>query len=142
LERKPNVTCVVCGKPFYARPNEIEKGYGKHCSRNCRHGYVVGFNNYPYDKECLNCGKVFTVSSSRQIKKKFCSQSCSAKYSNKQRVGTLYTKSFSFKSRDNSIENGILLCPNHHREADRGLISKEDLLKSVQLYKRGKFVEN
>lgn len=27
----------------------------------------------------------------------------------------------------NTIENGILLCPNHHKEADRGLISRETL---------------
>lgn len=31
----------------------------------------------------------------------------------------------------NLISNAILLCPNHHKEADNGLISKEDLKKVV-----------
>ena len=33
------------------------------------------------------------------------------------------------KSADNSIENGICLCPNHHSEAHRGILSEEELRK-------------
>tara|TARA_B100001778_G_scaffold330827_2_gene334038 strand:- start:1352 stop:1726 length:375 start_codon:yes stop_codon:yes gene_type:complete len=29
----------------------------------------------------------------------------------------------------NDPENGILLCPNHHKEADNGLLSQEELME-------------
>lgn len=31
------------------------------------------------------------------------------------------------KTENNSVENGIVLCPNHHAEADYGIISPEEL---------------
>lgn len=33
------------------------------------------------------------------------------------------------KNENNSLENGILLCPNHHAEADYGIITPEELKK-------------
>ena len=38
------------------------------------------------------------------------------------------------KSTNNTVENGILLCPNHHAEADYGLITQEQL-KQYQVKK-------
>jgi 5-methylcytosine-specific restriction endonuclease McrA len=32
---------------------------------------------------------------------------------------------------DNSPDNLILLCPNHHREADRGELEYEELFRSI-----------
>lgn len=34
------------------------------------------------------------------------------------------------RSKDNTLSNGIVLCPNHHAEADYGLLSKQEL-KSI-----------
>ena len=34
--RKPNVTCILCGTPMYRRPWILAKGEGKYCSRACR----------------------------------------------------------------------------------------------------------
>lgn len=40
------------------------------------------------------------------------------------------------KSEDNSLQNGICLCPNHHSEADYGLISIEELKSYVKKYNK------
>ena len=34
--RKPNVTCILCGTSMYRRPWILSKGEGKYCSRACR----------------------------------------------------------------------------------------------------------
>jgi hypothetical protein len=34
--RKPNVTCILCGTPMYRKPWVLAKGEGKYCSRACR----------------------------------------------------------------------------------------------------------
>ena len=34
--RRPNVTCDLCGTPMYRRPNLLLKNAGKFCSRACR----------------------------------------------------------------------------------------------------------
>lgn len=41
---------------------------------------------------------------------------------------------------DNSLGNGILLCPNHHREVHLGLITDEQLLICLQKAKSGEAV--
>ena len=36
VNRHPNVTCDLCGKPMYRRPNTLAKNAGKYCSTACR----------------------------------------------------------------------------------------------------------
>lgn len=36
VNRKPNVTCDLCGTPMYRRPSAMARNAGKYCSRACR----------------------------------------------------------------------------------------------------------
>jgi hypothetical protein len=157
--RKPNKKCLQCEKGFYARPSALKRGEGKYCSVKC---YFIASNkqSYPYNKTCLLCGQTFEIKEYRYRRRKFCSQSCAAKYSNSKRKGIKYNNSDSFRDHllkkyghkcmycnysnlvdahhihqrseggsHNADENGILLCPNHHRESHEGILSKEQLRK-------------
>jgi len=33
----PHVKCKICGQSFYAKPNWLDKGWGKYCSAQCKH---------------------------------------------------------------------------------------------------------
>jgi len=47
------VNCKICKKEFYAKPNWLNRGWGKYCSRNCQ------FKAQTKGKfiECAICGK-------------------------------------------------------------------------------------
>ena len=112
---------------------------------------------YPKTRHCKGCGDDFVIESARRNKKQYCSRSCSAKQSNRGRKGIRYTCTMTFRNKliakyghvcsvcvynkfvaahhivgranggNNDIENGILLCPNHHAEADADLLTEEYL---------------
>lgn len=73
---KVNTICILCGKPFYAKPNWIKRGKGKYCSVDCvyksqRKGKFV---------KCFVCGKSIWRQP-RQLKLSisknyFCSKKC------------------------------------------------------------------
>ena len=159
--RNPNVTCTVCGAPFYSRPSLLAKGWGKYCTTKCR-AVGEGRNIYPTTKKCKHCGEVFTILGKRFRKRKFCSRSCAAKSNNPGRQGVKYKRGYTnfrnlllheyghqcmisncgynrfvdshhIKKKSNGgsdkKENGILLCPTHHREADNMFISEEKIIK-------------
>lgn len=33
--RPTNATCLRCGKPFFAKPGDVRRGFGKYCSKVC-----------------------------------------------------------------------------------------------------------
>ena len=75
--RKPNTSCIVCGKPAYKRPCEIERNQGRvFCSMVC-YGFSCRKEVY-----CLVCG----ISILAGLNKKTCSRACA----NKHRVGIQY----------------------------------------------------
>ena len=78
-----NRRCQVCGKPFYARPSDIKRGYGKYCSARCR---IEGTRTGKYVK-CAYCGKeIYKTRGSIKRSKSgllFCSVQCSTAYSKK-----------------------------------------------------------
>lgn len=81
--KKLNVTCENCNKKFektLSEYNRSEKLNRKHfCSLNCSKTFKK-----PEDKRCLNCNNKFTP---KYRNNKFCSQSCSVSFNNKNRVG-------------------------------------------------------
>ena len=75
--RKPNVSCIVCGRQIYKRPSEITVNKGRvFCSMAC---YGVSCRKV---KPCIVCGKPILAG----LNKLTCSRSCS----NKHRVDIKY----------------------------------------------------
>ena len=141
-KRNPNTKCLVCDKPIYRRPAEIQKNEGRvFCSASC---YGI---NLRKEIPCGVCGKMILSG----LNKKTCSRSCA----NKHRTNIKYkigrpksntesqrtSKSLLLKNRgkkcencgynkyqilqihhknknreNNGLENLELLCPNCHAE--------------------------
>jgi hypothetical protein len=75
--RKPNISCIICGKEIYRRPAEIKKHNGHaFCSSSC---YGIFCRK---EVPCLVCGKLILSGKN----KKTCSRSCA----NKNRTGISY----------------------------------------------------
>ena len=83
----PNTTCKVCTKVFYAKPSQLEKGWGKFCSKQCqnisqRTGVFV---------HCRVCSDVIWKMQKELKHSKsdnyFCSKSCQTKWRNTVYVG-------------------------------------------------------
>ncbi len=77
------VCCEKCGRQFYTKPNWIEKGWGKYCSRDCvfakqRKGKVI--NCFICNKEAYKSPKELIRSKSKKF---FCSKSCQTTWRNK-----------------------------------------------------------
>jgi len=80
-----NKACLVCGKKFYVRPSQAERGWGKCCSRKC---YSEFRKTGKYVK-CYVCGKKIWRTP-KDIKRSksalfFCSKSCSMRWKNTKR---------------------------------------------------------
>lgn len=142
--------CVECGKIFLAPVRELNRGNAKFCSRSCAatHGNK---QNALYQKKfiCRQCGVTFE---NTQSTSQYCSHRCKQRNANNKRY-TKYNKVLTLlpceicgwnkASRDvhhivpisdggsNEVSNLISLCPNCHREADRNLISQEQLKAAV-----------
>jgi hypothetical protein len=75
--RKANANCLVCGKPFYKRPGQMQINKGRvFCSPAC---YGISCRK---EKPCVVCGKPVLAS----LNKHTCSRSCA----NKNRTGICY----------------------------------------------------
>ena len=75
--RNPNIACIICSKPIYKRPVEIERNKGKvFCTMAC---YGISCRK---EVPCVICGKPILGGAN----KKTCSRSCA----NKHRAGIKY----------------------------------------------------
>ncbi len=141
-KRAPNTKCIICGKPIYRRPFEIQENKGRvFCNMAC---YGISCRK---EISCVICGKSILSG----LNKKTCSRSCA----NKNRIGIKYkqnrpkdkVKSYKalkirllkqrgrvcercgyskyeilqvhHKDRDrvnNNLDNLLLICPNCHFE--------------------------
>lgn len=76
-KRNPNTKCLICSKPIYKRPLEIQKNLGRlFCSSTC---YGTSCRK---EKPCIICGKLILASAN----KKTCSRGCA----NTHRAGIKY----------------------------------------------------
>jgi len=71
-------TCLNCGTEFNAPQKEVNRGYGKYCSRSCSAKHIR--NPKQLNTKCDNCGKEFYKSGWRKSQSKsgyhFCSRKC------------------------------------------------------------------
>jgi len=138
--------CERCNKSFNADLREHNRGNAKYCSLSC-----VGkrIQSKIHKRMCINCREEFSTSSNRS---KYCSKSCKLQhyrsisktenYSSKtlqNLIGFLPCEicGWNESTRDvhhiipvsqngkNTLDNVIVLCPNHHRMIHKNLISKE-----------------
>jgi len=76
-----NKICLECGKEFKFRKNQVERGKGKFCSKECSNKAKIGkvaWNKGELEiKKCLQCNKDFTIRPCEKDKK-FCSRRCVA----------------------------------------------------------------
>ena len=87
----PRVSCRVCSSIFYVKPNRLERGWGKYCSKECR---SLGFRRGKY-VACDQCGKEIykTLKEQRGSKsgRLFCGKSCQTKWRNSVYRGSNHT---------------------------------------------------
>jgi len=153
-KRNPNTPCLICKKPIYRRPSEIEASKNRvFCSQIC---YGISLRK---EIPCVVCGKLIL----RGFNKKTCSRSCANinRAGIKYKIGSPKDKVKSQKilklrliesrgrkcercdydryeilqihhidrnTNNNSLENLLLVCPNCHYE--------EHLLKKSWLRKK------
>lgn len=148
--RKPNIKCSVCETPIYRRPNEIKKFSIFTCSPECRKLLTdqkikicptckVDFK--PSSKKSKFCSRScsnksrkgsaylkqgFSNKSQRRLailKEAFAFESCMV-------VGCTYNKVYEIhrflpgrKGGEYIIGNMFAICPNHHAEIERKIVS-------------------
>lgn len=147
--------CQVCAAPFNAPIKEVKRGNARYCSLSCA---ATGNNrfrqaNQKFEHLCEHCGSGFNSMISTA---KYCSTHCKQKGTYRKRHRGESIPSFLYKLpcaicgwsdtvRDvhhivalanggaDAVTNLITLCPNHHRMADRNLISQDKLFELVKL---------
>lgn len=75
--RKPNISCIICGKRIYRRPIEIKRNNSRVFCSNACYG-----KSCRKEISCVVCGKLVLAG----LNKKTCSRSCA----NKNRKGIKY----------------------------------------------------
>lgn len=149
--------CITCDKTFVAALSEHDRGYAKYCSIACGKKGKTRSSNVTCT--CVFCNSTF-VSKSKDAK--YCSKTCKAKnYRKKQATLEFGTKALQFAlghlpceipgcgwkeaTRDihhivpiaqggkNTLDNVIVVCPNHHRMFHHNLISEETVKTAFKL---------
>jgi hypothetical protein len=88
MPSKPSIprTCKQCGEEFLARPDQIARGVGNFCSKQCRGSWYAGERSplweggqrYTVPRTCKRCGKDFLArrDSVKAGNAQYCSQKC------------------------------------------------------------------
>lgn len=83
----PIVSCKVCSRGFYVKPNRINRGWGKYCSKQCNYEDQKTGRSFA----CHTCGQLSYKSLKDQVKSKsgkyFCSKSCQTIWRNSVYTG-------------------------------------------------------
>lgn len=145
--------CRNCNQSFDADRKEHSRGNAHYCSLSCVAKYP---KEHKHNKICKQCARDFTSVSNNAS---FCSNICKQRnYRQRSKHDSFSIKTL-YKLLDNSacqicswnettcdihhilpvskggknvVENLIVLCPNHHRLADRNLISQDELLSLIK----------
>lgn len=146
--------CAKCGKEILRWPSQLT--VLNYCSKSCANSanhptnrpckvYLPKHNQVT----CQNCGRIFSVFGYRSHIAKYCSKDCyyQAKTTHKPKARQNglrhYPKCCAVCGFDitvavhhitprreggkDAVANLIVLCPNHHAMADRGLLTREEL---------------
>lgn len=153
MNRKPNCNCSHCGKGIYRRPKDIERFENVFCSSKCyglanRKGVACktcGTRFKPEKKTsvycsrgCANIGrtglkytkqKTQNASTLRleKLKKEFNFESCMVEGCGYNRTFDVHRLVEGKKGGKYEIGNMFAICPNHHAEFHRGLITLEKI---------------
>ena len=146
---KVKVNCKECNKEFESDSRELNRGYGTFCSSSCA-GIYGNKNKKTYTKECIECKNIFNTKTPSTAK--YCSNPCKLKsYRKSQKSEVINTTALQkligylpceicgwkettrdihhilpvSKGGKNTIDNLIVVCPNHHRMFHKNLISQE-----------------
>lgn len=149
--------CLTCNEKFTAALSEHTRGYAKYCSISCGRAGKNYIKNI--DCTCFYCGNKFKAASNEA---KYCSKNCKQKNYRKQQItlefGTKALQNtighlpceipgcgWKEATRDihhlvpitnggkNTLDNVIVVCPNHHRMFHHNLISKEAVQAAFKL---------
>lgn len=120
----PFVSCQLCSKQFYAKPNWIKVGWGKYCSRGCTHASQKKGNWLT----CFICKKAIYKSPKEIARSKsgnfFCSKSCQTLWRNSVYIGPNHSN---WKSGEKSYRE-IIIRSNTTQECKRCKINDNRIL--------------
>lgn len=78
--KKVTKPCNECGKQHEVRQYDLDRGYGKYCSRKCSYNNQSRQNKKKPNVECYTCNKPIYRNASRRAASKsglfFCSRTC------------------------------------------------------------------
>src|SRR3990167_5175704 len=74
--------CFTCNREFLARTGEVNKGFGKFCSRKCFQKSLRTKQNI----KCLKCSKTFYPKGENR---KYCSKKCYGELRTKNSIGSI-----------------------------------------------------
>lgn len=153
---KISKNCKFCNKEFLTSLSETNRGNGIYCSVSCATRYS-NLHRKSYKCYCNMCGVIFE---SKSRKGKYCSDKCKLRHyrllsstdkwlTDKCQKILLHSPcevcGWNLGPRDvhhitpivnggkNEFSNLITLCPNCHRLAHRNLLSKDKLIKLVEI---------
>ena len=121
-ERKPRISCRICGEPILRSRSQAGKG-GNYCSRKC---YYKSQEAHPYTLACDQCGKDFTRSQydveRRSYNGIFCSRECSGMSQRKRITMNCAVCGAIIERRPSEINdgrhpNGLVFCSIDHSVA-------------------------
>lgn len=80
-EKRRTLLCVQCNKTYVLKKGEGQKCENTFCSKECFRVYYSGWNNHAYkgvkeERNCLYCTAKFTITSTKDKSKKYCSKIC------------------------------------------------------------------
>lgn len=79
MVKMPIITCLFCNKQF-----EAKRKTRKYCSELCASRTRT---NFPKERTCQECGKVFQVETRADAARKYCSQQCTKRHHTKSTKG-------------------------------------------------------
>jgi len=107
----PNTNCANCDKPLYRKPSRIKKWTIFFCTKHCQHEYRVKNRQIPdYTGQQR---KRFSIAC-----KDIYGEICEICQWGKARCDTHHVIQRCNQGTDD-VSNGMILCPNHHRLADK-----------------------
>lgn len=117
--------CSVCQEEFECGRNGRRRKYCCSCSENLKFK--------PYVKNCVGCCIEFTISNPREKEKIFCSHSCSAKQSNKNRKITKYCVMC-----DNPLKKSSKFCSRKCNTTHKKQIKDQEVIDGKSTANRAK----